>query len=303
MAISAWTGPVGAFGQNTQAPGQDYNGEAGPSFFFDGTSILDPRTPFTYQPGQRAGSPVQVFTTTVCDVINQVPSTLQTNNIAAAQVGAVGVLALVSSTGAGITVGASVVNFNTGQPVTGLLVIDGATASVPFGSVGTVNAWDSRTLIARALRYTSAGVDTSATATTKGFDIYGVPMTETVTLGSGSTITGKKAFKYIQSITIGGTPSGSNISVGTSDIYGLPIKADQYAYLSVFWNSTFAVASTGFTVPDATTPATAATGDVRGTYLLQGAASNNTLRLSMEINVPAYALALGTTGLFGVTQF
>lgn len=299
MGKSAWSGPVVSFGTNTQAPGQDYNGDAGPSAFFDGASLLDPRPFYTYVPGRETG--VMSFTSVECDVINQVPSQLATTNIAAAAAGVVGNMALVGATGAGITVGASITNPNTGQLVTGLLAIDGATAIVSFGSNGFMNAWDSRSLIARNIRLNSAGADTGGTATVHGFDIYGVPMTEAISLGTGA-VSGKKAFKYVQSIALTGTLSGSNISAGTGDVIGFPIRVDQFAYASIFWNSAIVTATAGFTAPDATT-ASAITGDVRGTWALQTAASNGTLRLMMEIIVPAYALALGQVGLFGVTQF
>jgi hypothetical protein len=247
-----------------------------------------------------------MFTTTEIEVINQVPSTLATNNIAAAQAGVVGAVTLVSSSGAGITVGASTLNANTGQTVTGLLAIDGATASVGFGDVGfqTLNAWDARTLIARNIRITSAGNDSAATATIKGFDIYGTPMTETQTLTNASVTAGKKAFKYIQSVTLAGTLSGGNVSVGTGDVIGLPLKADQFGHLYIIYNNAVITAPTGqgtYTAPDATSPATATTGDVRGSYTL-ASASDGTKRLQVFVVIPAYNVN-SITGLFGVTQF
>ena len=53
MSISAVSGPVVSYGQ---APYADYNPEAGPSLFYSGVGILDPRPQFTYEPGQAFGN-------------------------------------------------------------------------------------------------------------------------------------------------------------------------------------------------------------------------------------------------------
>ena len=82
MSISAFSGPVVVFGQG---PFPDYNPEAGPSLFFGGTGILDPRGPFTYQPGQNFGSTTAGFRgSTNIQTLNYQPYALSTSAIAAA---------------------------------------------------------------------------------------------------------------------------------------------------------------------------------------------------------------------------
>ena len=299
MTISAFQGPVGTFGQGTYS---DYNPEAGPSFFYSGAGILDPRTPFTYQPGQDFGAPTYMFLGfTDIPLVDQAPSTISATNISAAAVPTAGTaLTLVSSTGGGITVGQSITNSATGTAVTGLLVIDSAPAGVAFGSANTVKIWDPTKAVARNVCITSVGDDHLATVLVSGYDQYWYPVSERITLSNATVASGKKAFKYIASIVPSGTLSGSNISVGTGDVYGLPLRADQWAYVSVFWNGALITSSTGFTVADTTNPATTTTGDVRGTYAVQSA-SDGTKKL--QVFLTPQVSNIGTiAGLFGITQ-
>lgn len=304
MTVSAFAGPLITFGQS---PVADYNPDAGPSLFFNGSGLLDPRSPYTYN-GLSFGSATLGFLgSTSIPVIQVVPSALAANNIAASQTPTAGTaLTLVSSTGAGITVGVSITRADTGVAVTGLLAIDGAAGTVTFGTGGTgaggsVALWDPAKAIARAVRIHSAGVDTGATFTVRGFDIYGYPMTETITGASGADANGKKAFKYILSITPAGTLSGSAVTAGTTDIIGLPIRADVVSETEINMASTWITAATGFTAAVTTSPATATTGDVRGTYALQ-TASDGTRRLAI-FQTPQVANIGSVTGLFGVTQY
>jgi hypothetical protein len=286
----------------------DYNADRGPSVFDQGMALMDPRGPFAYLPGQRAGSPIYGFLgTTGIPTLSVVPSALAANNIAASQTPIANTaLTLVSTTGAGVTVGQSIQRSDNNVTVTGLLALDGPSAGKAFGqgptgSGGSVYIWDPTTLLARAVRVVSVGNDSTATFTVRGFDIYWYPMVETITGANAGTATGKKAFKYIQSITPAGTLSGSAVTVGTTDIIGLPLRSDYFGEFEVNMNATWITASTGYTVPDATSPATATTGDVRGTYALQ-TASDGTKRL-MLFQSPSVNNISSAVGLFGVTQF
>lgn len=304
MSVTSWNGPTGTFGANAF----DNNPQAGPSFFFCGTTLLDPRTFFTFQPGGATDKAFYNFgATSNLTVIDQVPSALSTTAIAAAQVPVANTpLTLVSTTGGGITVGQSVINPATGQTVSSLLAIDGAMGSVAFGTGvsaagGPVNIWDPTKSIARNIQIASVGNDSAATAKVVGFDIYGFQMSETITLANATTATGKKAFKYVQSITPAGTLSGSNVSVGQGDKYGLPLRCDRLPYTSIWWNTVLNTGASGtFVAADTTSPATSITGDVRGTWLVPSA-SDGTKRLQVFIT-PAIANLATVTGLFGVTQ-
>lgn len=314
MSISAWKGPLVAFGQSILAGsglGQpsDPSGSRSPSLFDQGLGIMDPRAPYAYNPGQATGGSTVGdrgaygwWGVTHIAICNQAPSTISAVAIAAAQVPVAGTaLTLVSVTGGGITVSTSITSASSGATVTGLLAIDGAMTAVQNGVSGGNFFWDPTKAIARAVQITSVGDDSAATATVAGYDIYSYPMTETITLTNAGVATGKKAFKYIASITPAGTLSGSNVSVGQSDVIGFMLRSDLFQYLRIFWpDTTLIAANTGYTAAVTTDPATATTGDVRGTYALP-VASNNTRRLVMFLQVPL-ANTGTAAGLVGITQ-
>ena len=269
-----------------------------------GCGIIDPRLPFAYQ----SNGPYYGWLG-VGDVptISQVPSTAAVANIAASAVPVANTpFTLVSVTGAGITAGASVTNALTGQIVTGLLAIDGASGFVGFGvgsgsgTGGRCRIWDPTTLIARCVRVVSAGNDSSGTYLVSGYDIYGYPMTQLLTGANAGTATTTKAFKYIASVLPAGTLSGSAITIGTTDVIGMPLRADFFPETDIFFNNSWITAGTGFTAAVTTSPATNLTGDVRGTYTLQ-TASNGTLKLNV-FSSPSVANISSAVGLTGVQQ-
>jgi len=150
---------------------------------------------------------------------------------------------------------------------------------IPFGQVGTIRLYNPACLISRAVSITSTTSQVDATVfTVKGYDIYGYPITETITTSgtSATTTNGKKAFKFIASVTPSKTDATGNYSVGTLDVVGLPLRSDIYTPvpgidLSIWMNNAAISSTTGYTAADLTSPATATTGDVRGTYALQTA--------------------------------
>ncbi len=295
MSITAWTGPLVVFGK---ASSSDSNPEQGPSIFNQGLAFADPRTPFSYDPGQNVGVCVSGWLNNAMTV-DAVPSALSATNIATAQVPVAGT-ALTLTAGTGVTGSSSVVNYNTGATVTGLYALDGASGRTSFGSVGTIQLWDPSTLLCRNIRITSVGNDSAATFTVAGYDIYGEPMTETITGANAGIASGAKAFKYIASVTPAGTLSGSNVTVGTGDVFGLPLRAEHFHETTIYWNSALITANTGFTAA-VDTPATATTGDVRGTYAVQGAASNGTRRLAIQMRQSMDSITT-TALLLGVPQ-
>lgn len=299
MAITALSGAVVSFpsGVNGEPAGQ--NPQTGPMLCHHGHALLDLRAPFTYQPGSVAGKPFYGFLTTQVTAIDQVPSAIADNNIAASQSPGAAALTLVSSSGAGITVGQSITNAVTGATVTGLLAIDSKVGTVAYGTDGTVNIWDTNTMLARALRITSGGNDSGITFNVVGYDIYGYPMTENITGANIGIATGAKAWKYIKSITPSSAAAGT-VKVGTADIFGFPVRADRFAYTEIWWNNGSITANTGFTAAVTTSPATSTTGDVRGTYAVQSA-SDGTKRLQVFITLDA-TNAKTATGTYGVTQ-
>lgn len=287
--------PLGSVGTGSA----NQNPETAPSLFVHGTSLLDPRTPYTYINGASSSRKVYGWYSNPCQVINAVPSALAAANIAASQTPAAAALTLVSSSGAGVTVGVSIVRADTGATVTGLLALDTAMAGASFSQDATFNMWDPTKALSRNIRITSGGNDTGITFLVVGYDLYGYPMSEAITGANAGVASGVKAFKYIASIT----PSASvatTASAGTGDVFGLPLRADVVGLVNINWNSTVVTASTGFTAAVTTSPATTTTGDVRGTYAVQSA-SDGTKRMVMVIS-PSVANMASTTGLVGVAQ-
>ena len=177
----------------------------------------------------------------------------------------------------------------------------------PWQQFGASLLLDSRQSISRALQYVSSSVsDTTVTLTVKGWDVYGIPLTETITLNGTTVVNGKKAFKSIQSVTTGVASLVGNVSVGTTDTLGIAVRADSFSYLSVWVADAGITANTGFTKADLTSPATATSGDVRGTYTLQTAA-DGTKRAVIWVDPSQYQWEIESNivpaPLFGSAQF
>lgn len=308
MGVTALPGAFIMFGQAAPGPNYttDYNDTAAPSMFYQGAMLLDSRIPFTYNPGQ--GAAVVTYgwygLGGSIPVIDQVPTTISTNSVAQVQTPVAGTaLTLTASNSNNVTINQSVVNARSGATVTGLRVIDGAMATTTFDSNASLAAWSPATSISRQLTITSLSTtsDSGATFTISGFDIYGYPVSETVTGSSvGATVTTQKAWKYIQSITPAGTLNSTNVIVGVNDVYGVPLRIDNGAYLSVYFANATTLSSTQ-AVAASTTTATSTTADVRGTWA-SSTASNGTNRLVMFWS-PKVANMTSNEGIFGVTQF
>lgn len=159
--------------------------------------------------------------------------------------------------------------------------------------------------VPRAIRIVAAGANT-ATYLVSGYDVYGQPMSQLLAAPSTSTVTTLKAFKIVTSVTNANTTAGlNNLTVGTTDVFGLPVRVTNVGYImSVKWDATLASNAGTFAAADTTATATTATGDVRGTFLQTGNASDGTRRLVIAIAIPAIGAGPSATriGAFGVTQ-
>ena len=282
--------------------------DAGPTPIAQGISLLDPRSAYTYSAG--SARPFYGFADGGgCLVADFAPSAVSTTNIAASQHTTQNTaLTLVSSSGSGITVGDSIVRADTGATVTGLLRIDGTVGYVAAGSSKLNRTWDpTKPAMGRAVSISSTSDLHLINFTVKGYDPYGYPVTSTIAGPNNSTVNTTKTFKWVASVTPDTTDGSHNVTVGTADIFGLPIRADSLFYVYAFWNEiAFATSShLTFTAADTTSPATASTTDVRGTLNLNadagGTASNGTIKLRVAV-VPSVANISTTTGLFGVAQ-
>lgn len=169
----------------------------------------------------------------------------------------------------------------------GNLTLNGALAS---GGTVTLD-------VPRAVEIDSSNAgDTTQTATVYGTDVYGNAMTETIAFNGTTAVAGQKAFKTVTRVAISAALAG-NANVGTTDVFGLPFRVDSRNYCLTAWNGAFVTTGT-FAAADTTSPATATTNDVRGTYLVPDAA-DGTKRLTLWMYIED---ADTVTGLYGVTQ-
>ena len=206
-------------------------------------------------------------------VFDVVPQTLQAANIAASQTpAAAGALTL--------TAGTSVKSVVRTDGTTVLQLDCPRAVSIFLTTGGTARAY-----------------------TVAGYDYYGQPMSEVITTVAAATTAGKKAFYQITSVTGAGGGSVTAVTVGTTDVLGLPVRVTDGGYLChVGWNGSFSV-DTGALAVAVTATATTTTGDVRGTFL-PSTATNGIKRLVLGIMLPGIAVGPNATrtGAFGVTQ-
>ncbi len=300
MTKSAMPGPLIIYGDRnppgTGATGSN-NADKAPSLIWGGAGLFDYRVGYNQTRFGAIG-----FTGGYIPVIDQVPAALAANNIAASQTVTNTTMTLAGAS-TGITVlSAALTVWASGNAVpSGALVIDGNPALTSYGlpslSTGstTVSTYDTSTMISRALRVVSGNGGDSGTVTIAGYDVYGYPMSETITISAGGTATGEKAFKFVTSATVSGTIT--NGTIGTTDVYGFPLRVDTVGYARVWFNNALITSATGFVAADTTDPATATTGDVRGTYLT-ASASDDAKRLQIFLAIDASNIG----SLFGVTQ-
>ncbi len=314
MGITAFSGPVISYGITTSASGavSEYNDQRGPSLFDLGGGLMDPRFQFNYDPGGAVTNTTFGFYDNI-GLIDYTPSATSSNAIAASQTSTGNPSLTLTATGAGITTGVTIIAPETGKAVTGLIAIDGlcggsTSAGVQFGVSATVNIWNPATLGARCLVITSSVNDSGGAYTIVGRDVYGFKMTETIVGPNAATVTTQKAFKYIATINSSGTINSTGVYVGTSDTYGLPIRADQFGFVS----GTYGVSSQALTIDNSSTflftrassraTQTSTTPDVRGTVAMTPTSTGGQ-RLTLFVSPSPVNLATITStnysGLFG----
>lgn len=308
MARNALTAPAhtilqrNASGNAAQAP------DAAASVIYAGAAVQDHRLAFNRFNNVAAGSAspaCQILGwlndgfVAVCD---QVPATATVAAIApAVNVTSGTALTLVAASGAGIvlttTAFVSLPFMNT-IPA-GTLAVQSVPTYLRVGLRDITAFYDPTTALTRAVSITGSASATGGIFIVRGFDYYGQLMNESINATAGATTTnGKKAFKWITSVTPQFTDA-HNYSAGLADIYGLNVAADFFAYTDTYFNNAITT-NTGFLAADATTPATQTTGDVRGTVT---ATSDNAKRLQIFVVPSAARIGVNppvTTGLFGV---
>lgn len=171
-----------------------------------------------------------------------------------------------------------------------------------FGSANTVQLWNPQALSSRNVTVNPTSAAGTVNWTVRGYDVYGTPMSELITTAAGSTaVAGKKAFKYIASVTPSATDTGT-FTIGTGSVFGFALRSDTFGdvlinYAAASQNPALITASTNYVAADKTY-ATTATGDVRGTFTSTAAVAN---RFLFRQSPPVYNVG-SVIGLFGVTQ-
>lgn len=295
MSVTGNQGPLVIWGQPT--PTGNANPDLGPSVFYQGTTLFDLRYNYVQDTPSTGG--VRAFGY-YCGgglvAIDQVPSTSQTFSLSAAAATVSGTpVTLVTGTSGGIssvTTGGITIPQTRNTVSTGL-VIDSLPTTIAFGQTGAVTIADPTTALARAVQVTSVTGSPGGDFRVVGADLYGYPMTESITSPAGAfTTAGNKAFKFVTSVTPSFTDAGNNYSIGVSDKIGFPLRVDRFAYAAVYYSDTAVTATAGFVAAT-----TSASGDVRGTYTLQQA-SNGIRRVQVFIEIPPQNCTT-VLGLFG----
>jgi hypothetical protein len=184
-----------------------------------------------------------------------------------------------------------------------------ATAFAGAGSVAPNAAPAGGSLIAgvatvdfpRNLQFVSSNAgDTTQTITITGTDYYGAPMTQATALNGTTPVFTKKAFYTVSSIASSAALVG-NLTVGTGPALGLSYALLTGSLVVGTKNVSGTISADAGTVvqPDATNPATSATGDVRGTY--SPAAAENAATTTFYVEYQTLGGPLNSSA-FGQTQ-
>jgi hypothetical protein len=214
--------------------------------------------------------------------IDQVPSTAAASNIASGATTVGGAMTLQGAS-TGITVLANPLTIlPTGNVVPkGALVLDGNPTYVGGGTSGAFAFMNPTNSLSRAVVVAGTG----ANVTINGADIYGAAMSQTLAAPGTST----KAFKFIYSVI--GHAVAAAVTVGTADVFGLPIYAAEWTGMLAYFAAPPAALITAAPtfVAGVTTAASPTTGDVRGT--IAPSASDGTKKLTVFQPIPFGVIA------------
>lgn len=178
----------------------------------------------------------------------------------------------------------------------GIIVSQSLTALGVFSTDGTATAAIAAGALSGILdvpRNIVAAWTGTAVLTVTGVDQYNEPMTESS--ASGTSFTGAKAFKRITDVSV--SADVTLLTVGSGEVLGLPyLLSSREDILAYFTNSVEEASTSTFVIGDSN-PATATTGDVRGTVTPNTPAANLSTILWMHVQ------DIGSReGLVGVKQ-
>jgi hypothetical protein len=319
MTITALSGPIVQFGTVTTSTGgtgilgQDleHNEQRGPMVTDLGDTMMDPRAAFGYQPGSGVSVQTLGFYNNTA-MIDYVPAAINSSAFVVNTASSgVSTFTLAAASSAGGTFSTTIIAPETGKATGTLIAIDSTAAVLTFGSAGTIAVWNPGAGTGRNITIKPSSNLDAGNYSVAGRDQYGFKMTENIAGGS-TNLAGKKAFKYISSITNTTTVTSTGILVGFGDTFGYPLYTPYIGVNAMTMVTATASQAATFittTISPALLSSIAAistNADVRGTYA-SSTTTNGTIRLQMIVTPTASAVATVTSTnvapLFGVTQF
>lgn len=136
-----------------------------------------------------------------------------------------------------------------------------------------------------------------------GLDVWGHPITEQLTLNGTNVIAGKKAFASVVQVNVAAGATNDTFDLGVGDVLGFDYRVDAGGLLGVTFGTTLYDAAT-FVAAVTTDPATATTGDVRGTINPNGTLNGSTKVVAFyHIGPPDQHLPTSKVEAYGVDQF
>lgn len=185
----------------------------------------------------------------------------------------------------------------------GDLLLNGALVSGGRAVLGTGVGF-----FGRCVGVYSAADLSAITFTFYGYTVDGDPQIEAITGPDGdptpATTAGLKAFGSIVRVAASAAVA-SAVEIGTIDKFGLPAAlSDKSQIARCGWADTLAENAATFALADTTSPATATTGDPRGTVIQASSAANGSRRLTVVMvpdltsNATFYGVKTYGAGLF-----
>ena len=181
----------------------------------------------------------------------------------------------------------------------GNLLLNGALVSGSRANVNPAKGAIGSPGYGRCVGVYSAGNLAAITFRVYGFDCEGERLVEDITGPNNTTGAGKKAFAVVDRVAANAAVA-TNVEVGTIDVFGLPAYlSDQSEIVRLGWNNATPDNAGTVVAGVITNPATATTGDIRGTLTTTVPAANGVIRLVCVMLQPPPALWYGAVRQFG----
>ena len=322
MTATAFSGPIVQFGtvlSSTSGTGilgadMEHNEQRAPMVADLGDAMMDPRTAYSYDPGSGVTTMTLGFYNNTANV-DYIPAAINSSAFVVNTASSgVSTFTIAAASSAGGTYSTTIIAPETGKATGTLIAIDSTAAYLTFGSAGTFGVWNPAAGAGRNITiHPSSNLD-GGSYSVAGRDMYGFKVTETIAGGSTS-LAGKKAFKYVTSVTNTTTPTSTGILVGFGDVYGFP-WAVPYAGTNIqvtigsspaTSNGVNALSSATLSLASTAAVQTSTTPDVRGTYASSTASNGTLIRMQLTVfptaNLIAAITSTNVAPLFGGVQF